>query len=866
MTGHPLDRPAGSESISAARGFSTVAIIAVQLALALLVVHRFQLESRTFFSVFALCSAGFVVHALLPLRYRLGFFCALSVAAIVLALGVFDGLAVIGLGMTLIVICHLPLELRWRVGLLLAVAALFALWRIDAVPSPWSGVIWPVLGSMFMFRIALYLHFLRFDAQKPTRTQSFAYFFMSPNVCFPLFPVIDFSTFVRTYYDREAALIYQSGIKWIARGLLHLILYRVVYLYLAGDPAELWNLGDVVQFVLATFLLYLRVSGQFHLIVGMLHLFGFRLPDTHHLYFLSSSFTDFWRRINIYWKEFMTKLVYYPSYFRLRRHGNAFGLAVATVTVFLATWLLHSYQWFWLRGGFPLEPQDGLFWGILAVLVVHGSLREMSRPRKRLVGPGPFWCASLALRTLGTFTAICLLWSLWSADSVMQWLLIWPAAANVGWADFALVLGLVAGFVAIAGHPWSVWETYDDARRPLYQRALVQSGATLVVLLALGITDIYERRAPSTAALVATLQQSTLNARDQSMQHKGYYENLDNSSRMSMQLWDVRAEKPAHWVGLSATEAHRSREGFLGGELVAGARIIFLDKELTVNSLGMRDRERTLAKPMETYRIAQLGPSHVMGSGVSDGETFAAFLEQRLNAVELEGTKGVEVLNFGVAGTSLLYQLAMLGERVLNFSPDLVVVTDSPRAKDAVIAGMLQYAQAGVTIPYPELEAVMVQSGMRSLANDGFPVPFDWLRSVARSLGLEVRMPWLEADRRARSVADQMTRLTLARIARTAREHDAVPIFLALDNVVEAPQEVPSVLKQARTAGFVVIDLLRIWEDTDMESLRIAPWDNHPNADGNRLIAERLEVELRRHVARLALPSSTRESEPHASN
>jgi len=67
--------------------------------------------------------------------------------------------------------------------------------------------------------------------------------------------------------------------------------------------------------MVSTFLLYLRISGQFHLVIGMLYLFGFRLPETHHRYLLASSFTDFWRRINIYWKDFMMKLVYYPSFF-----------------------------------------------------------------------------------------------------------------------------------------------------------------------------------------------------------------------------------------------------------------------------------------------------------------------------------------------------------------------------------------------------------------------------------------------------------------------------------------------------------------------------------------------------------------------
>ena len=142
--------------------------------------------------------------------------------------------------------------------------------------------------------------------------------------------------------------------RWIVRGLLHLILYRFVYLHLAGDPAELVTLGDLRAVPARTFLLYLRVSGQFHLIVGVLHLYGFRLPETHHLYYLASSFTDFWRRINIYWKDFMMKLVYYPSYFRLRRwggntalvgrHGDRFlgHLDAPFLPVVLAAWRLSA--------------------------------------------------------------------------------------------------------------------------------------------------------------------------------------------------------------------------------------------------------------------------------------------------------------------------------------------------------------------------------------------------------------------------------------------------------------------------------------------------------------------------------------------
>src|SRR5262245_20420417 len=365
------------------RPLITISLVAVQLALVLLVIERFQLESRTFFNVMLIATVGFVVHALLPLDYRLYAFTFLSLSSIIVALGPFYGISLIVLGLILIGISNLPVRMTIRIVLLVATGMLFAAWRMELLPAPWSVKIWPILTSMFMFRLAIYIYSLKHDKKRPGTAQTLAYFFMLPNVCFPLYPVIDYSTFLRTYYERDAAWIYKVGVRWIVRGLLHLILYRLVYLYLASDPADVRTLGDLIHLMVATFLLYLRVSGQFHIIGGVLHLYGFHLPQTNNLYYLASSFTDHWRRINIYWKDFMMKLVYYPSYFRLRRWGGNKALVVSTFIVFLATWILHSYQWFWLRGGFPLEVQDAVFWSIFCALVMFNTLREMKRTEKR---------------------------------------------------------------------------------------------------------------------------------------------------------------------------------------------------------------------------------------------------------------------------------------------------------------------------------------------------------------------------------------------------------------------------------------------------------------------------------------------------
>src|SRR5688572_18585873 len=350
------------------RDLRAIGLVLIQLVLALFVIRQFQIESRTFFQVMVLGTVAFVVHALLPLRFRLPFFAAVSLASILLALGLRDGVWLILLGLVLIAISRLPVRVIIRVVLLITVGVFFALSRVEWFTAPWSTAIWPILASMFMFRLALYLYALKHDKTPPTLSQTLAYFFMMPNVCFPLYPVVDYSTFTRTYYDRDAGPVYITGTRWIVRGIVHLILYRLVYLHVIVDPSAVFNLRDLVQFMLATFLLYLRVSGQFHIIAGVLHLYGFRLPETHHLYYLSSSFTDFWRRINIYWKDFMMKLVYYPCYFELRRRSGKFAMVMSTIVVFAATWMLHSYQWFWLRGGFPLTLQDAIFWTILGSL------------------------------------------------------------------------------------------------------------------------------------------------------------------------------------------------------------------------------------------------------------------------------------------------------------------------------------------------------------------------------------------------------------------------------------------------------------------------------------------------------------------
>jgi hypothetical protein len=162
------------------------AFIVLQLALLTIAIRQFRIESPAFLRLAILAFGGFVIHAFLPLKWRLLFFVGLSFAAIFVVLGMAAGAWVISLGLVLIGICHLPMRLRTRAGLLAGVGILLAAQRAGLIGFPWSQAVWPILGSMFMFRLIVYLYDLEHETVPPSPSRTLGYFFLLPNVCFPL--------------------------------------------------------------------------------------------------------------------------------------------------------------------------------------------------------------------------------------------------------------------------------------------------------------------------------------------------------------------------------------------------------------------------------------------------------------------------------------------------------------------------------------------------------------------------------------------------------------------------------------------------------------------------------------------------------
>lgn len=119
---------------------------------------------------------------------------------------------------------------------------------------------------------------------------------------------------------------------------------------------------------------------------------------------------------------------------------------------------------------------------------------------------------------------------------------------------------------------------------------------------------------------------------------------------------------------------------WLGSRLVAGREGWWTQEDhefrvpVRINTLGLRDRERVLAKPGGVQRILLLGDSHVEALQVHLEEAIGPQLEAQLQ--ETQGS--IEVVSAGVSGFGTAAELMLFREIGRHFEPDLVVLAFYP--------------------------------------------------------------------------------------------------------------------------------------------------------------------------------------------
>lgn len=236
------------------------------------------------------------------------------------------------------------------------------------------------------------------------------------------------------------------------------------------------------------------------------------------------------------------------------------------------------------------------------------------------------------------------------------------------------------------------------------------------------------------------------------------------------------------------------------------------------------------------FRIAALGDSVGAALKLPYEERMFTRLE---NDLSKDGFP-VEVLNFCVNGYSTLQEAALLRDLASRFSPDLV---------------LLQYC---VNDFYPtEFPTHWFQEQWRSYAIEflghsldrsilrGYPTAEYWdklYRTDAKG--------WAAVDRGFREITTycQARRIPALLVIAPAISHGGWDEGNAVGRHT-------AVAERARAAGFHVLDLLPVFRQYPVESLRFEPWDTfHTNSLGHRIAADAMASA----VKEIGLPSAVR--------
>lgn len=236
---------------------------------------------------------------------------------------------------------------------------------------------------------------------------------------------------------------------------------------------------------------------------------------------------------------------------------------------------------------------------------------------------------------------------------------------------------------------------------------------------------------------------------------------------------------------------------------------------LTTNHDGLADRAYTLEKPAGVTRIAVLGDSYSMASGVDTDRSYHALIEQQL---QQQGNK-IEIINFAVGGYGLERYNAVLQHIVPAWHPDAILLgycafNDHfalPPSTGSV-PPFHPFRDNGFLTSY-----VLAYFDMRERANKEIPTP----------LG-EAQFSFIDRElARTRTLADQI--------------HSHMPILLAyLDNRPHPPADITRIQQMAQQHGMVFVDTTVDFANTRIDDVSIQLLDSHPNALAHERFAQRL--------------------------
>lgn len=668
-----------------------------------------------------------------------------------------------------------------------------------------------IAGIILLYKAIYFIYYNSIINKSDDKVNTINYFFMAPHLSISLFPAIDPSkTSIFTGNDVLHLLkINKKGVQWISLGLFQIVLYRLVYHEFTVSTIEITNIFKLTQYIVTNYLLILRLSGLFHITTGILCLMGYDMPKIFHNYFLASSISDVWRRINIYFKDFINTVFFNPIYFKIRTIFKKQALALTTIIVFILSWAIHNYQWFWVKGYFPIKLNDFIFWISLGVLIALQTNFEIHKK----VHKQPNNAIRVSFNIVLTFMSMAVLWSLWTAKDLNNWLNLFNITYS--YIDIMKIIFLfTAGFTIISFSLYTIKNrNILNILEPSYdtKAASVYSAGYIILLLILN--NHYTESITKNNQWISNIIVHNKNKEDNIMLIESYYENILSDNVLNLD-YTMSLEKDLD----KNQDVKISTNDFRNIKLKADLKTTFKGATFTTNQYGFRNREISKNKQPNTKRFIIMGGSFTVGSGVNDNEVFSSILEDKLN-INNSNYK-YEFINTAVPSYDLIdYFVHFEKENIQQFNPDYMMIIVHGLDEIKTIRDLARYYGKGQSLPYDKINELMIKQNItKDLEED-------------------------EIVKRLLPIGNTVVKVCYEEIYNLCLKNKIKPIWIYWPPLVRKNDSLIDKNKSldiVETLGYTIIDLEYLYDNYQYKDLILNKFDSHPNAIGHKIFAMEL--------------------------
>jgi len=261
---------------------------------------------------------------------------------------------------------------------------------------------------------------------------------------------------------------------------------------------------------------------------------------------------------------------------------------------------------------------------------------------------------------------------------------------------------------------------------------------------------------------------------------------------------------------------------------------------ININSQGFRDKERTVKKDGNVFRILCLGDSSTFGWSVRLEETYHALLEEKLNKEYGRSGARFEVINAGVTGYTSYQGLRLYKQKGYRYKPDIVIfylgINDSQKKfylsdKQIIPDNILSNSNADIKnnlllklSSYRLLRKVIVNISGMIRNNTG--------EKVQRVSSEDFKNNILELNRSCRKNGSRLLLISIPfnkkEIDRLNLNAEAAFVLNELENISKT-YNIPLIYIPEMSTGAPFVDNSQLFLDV---------W--HPSPAGHRIIMERL--------------------------